>query len=74
MLNNRLMLNGKGLAGYLNTADGRHLAFALYINHVSLPLDNPQATQETAGQALGEIAAAAYLLPIDRPKLSGDGN
>ncbi len=73
MLNNRLMLNGKGLAGYMSTPDGRHLAFALYVNHVSLPLDKPDATQATAGQALGEIAAAAYLLPIDRPTLAGGG-
>ena len=69
MLNNRLMLNGKGLAGYTTTADGHHLAFAVYVNHVELPLDKPNASQEIAGQALGEIAAAAYLLPIDRPSL-----
>lgn len=70
MLNNRLMLNGKGLAGYTTTVAGRHLAFALYVNHVGLPLDEPLAAQETAGQALGEIAAAVYLLPIDRPALA----
>lgn len=65
MLNNKLMLNGKGLAGYITSAGGQHLAFALYVNHVELPLDKPTAAQEIAGQALGEIAAAAYLLPID---------
>jgi D-alanyl-D-alanine carboxypeptidase len=72
MLNNKLMLNGKGLAGYMTTTDGRRLAFALYINHVELPLDKPDAVQETAGQALGEIAAAAYLLPIDRRTLGAE--
>jgi len=58
-LNSKIMLNGKGLAGYVITKDGKKLAFAAYVNHVSLGLD-PDAAQEVAGQALGEIAAAAY--------------
>jgi N-acyl-D-amino-acid deacylase len=58
-LNNKMMLNGKGLAGYVITKAGKKLAFAAYVNHVSLNLD-PDAAQEVAGQALGEIAAAAY--------------
>jgi PBP4 family serine-type D-alanyl-D-alanine carboxypeptidase len=58
-LNGKLMLNGKGLAGYIMTRDGKKLAFAAYVNHVSLPPD-PEAAQNVAGQALGEIAAAAY--------------
>jgi len=58
-LNSKMMLNGKGLAGYVITKDGKKLAFAAYVNHVSLSLD-PDAAQEVAGQALGEIAAAAY--------------
>jgi PBP4 family serine-type D-alanyl-D-alanine carboxypeptidase len=58
-LNGRGMLNGKGLAGYVTTKSGRKLAFAAYLNHVALPND-PDAAQNIAGQALGEIAAAAY--------------
>jgi PBP4 family serine-type D-alanyl-D-alanine carboxypeptidase len=58
-LNGKMMLNGKGLAGYVITASGRKLAFAAYVNHVSLPPD-PDAAQQVGGQALGEIAAAAY--------------
>jgi D-alanyl-D-alanine carboxypeptidase/D-alanyl-D-alanine-endopeptidase (penicillin-binding protein 4) len=58
-LNANMMLNGKGLAGYVITARGQKLVFAAYVNHVSLPLD-PEAAQSVAGQALGEIAAAAY--------------
>jgi PBP4 family serine-type D-alanyl-D-alanine carboxypeptidase len=58
-LNARTMLNGKGLAGYIITKSGRKLAFAAYVNHVVLPSD-PDAAQNVAGQALGEIAAAAY--------------
>jgi N-acyl-D-amino-acid deacylase len=58
-LNGKMMLNGKGLAGYVITKDGKRLAFAAYVNHVSLAPD-PDAAQQVAGQALGEIAAAAY--------------
>jgi dihydroorotase/N-acyl-D-amino-acid deacylase len=58
-LNGKMMLNGKGLAGYVITKDGKKLAFAAYVNHVSLSPD-PDAAQQVAGQALGEIAAAAY--------------
>lgn len=58
-LNRRLFVTGKGLAGYLTTADGRHLAFAVYVNNVSVSTD-PDATTTVVGQALGEIAAAAY--------------
>lgn len=58
-LNARQMLNGKGLAGYVITKSGRTIAFAVYVNHTALPHD-PDAAQNVAGQALGEIAAAAY--------------
>jgi PBP4 family serine-type D-alanyl-D-alanine carboxypeptidase len=58
-VNGKLMLNGKGLAGYVITASGQKLAFAAYVNHVALPAD-PESAQTIAGQALGEIAAAAY--------------
>jgi dihydroorotase/N-acyl-D-amino-acid deacylase len=62
-LNRKLMLTGKGLAGYTTTAEGRHLAFAIYVNRVSLPSDDPDAPQKIAGQAMGEIANAIYLMP-----------
>jgi D-alanyl-D-alanine carboxypeptidase/D-alanyl-D-alanine-endopeptidase (penicillin-binding protein 4) len=58
-LHRGLMLTAKGLAGYLTTRYGRHLAFAVYVNNVALP-SNPDAITQIAGQALGEIAAAAY--------------
>jgi PBP4 family serine-type D-alanyl-D-alanine carboxypeptidase len=59
-LNKNLMVTGKGLAGYMDTASGEHLVFALYANMVAVPLDDPEATQKIAGEALGEIASAAY--------------
>src|SRR5712664_3896047 len=70
-LNGKMMLNGKGLAGYVLTKDGKKLAFAAYVNHVSLAPD-PDAAQQVAGQALGEIAAAAYDADLHTATSAGD--
>ena len=59
-LNKNLMVTGKGLAGYMETASGKHLVLALYVNMVAVTLDDPDAVQKVAGEALGEIASAAY--------------
>jgi len=59
LLNRSMMVDGKGLAGYMTTADGRKLAFAVYANNVPVSLA-PDAITAVVGQALGEIAAAAY--------------
>jgi len=59
LLNDLMMVDGKGLAGYLTTADGRRLAFAVYANNVAAGTD-PEAVTRGVGQALGEIAVAAY--------------
>jgi dihydroorotase/N-acyl-D-amino-acid deacylase len=66
-LNKTLMLDGKGLAGYMTTSDGRRLAFAAYANRVSLPMEDQEAPQRVVGQALGEIATAIYTTPADQP-------
>ncbi|MEO6209756.1 MAG: D-alanyl-D-alanine carboxypeptidase/D-alanyl-D-alanine-endopeptidase [Gemmatimonadaceae bacterium] len=58
-LNRRLLLTGKALAGYITTKDDRHLAFAVFLNNVSVSTEPNDATA-VAGQAVGEIAAAAY--------------
>ena len=65
-LNGKMMLNGKGLAGFVITSSGQKLALGIYVNNVSLS-PNPDAAQEVAGQALGEIAAAAYDAPFEAP-------
>ncbi len=54
----------KGLAGYVTTRSGRHLAFALYINRMAGKSSvNPgRDAAHYAGQTLGEMAADAYLL------------
>lgn len=62
-LNKNVIVTGKGLAGYLTTKDGRHLAFALYVNGVPVSREDPEAVTKIVGQALGEIAAAAYDSP-----------
>jgi N-acyl-D-amino-acid deacylase len=59
-LNKNLMITGKGLAGYMQTSSGEHLAFAAYVNMVAAPMNDPDAVQKIAGEALGEIASAAY--------------
>ncbi len=59
MLNARFFLSGKGLAGYMTTRSGRHLAFCIYLNNFGLPADKDVA--QTAGQVLGEVANDAYL-------------
>lgn len=59
-LNKNLMVTGKGLAGYVETANGQHLVFAAYVNLVSVPLGESDAIRKIAGEALGEIASAAY--------------
>src|SRR5207248_6278545 len=68
--NSKLMLNGKGLVGYVITKDNKKLAFAAYVNHVTLPPDM-EAAQTVAGQALGEIAAAAYDADVDGAVAAG---
>ncbi|HYL86424.1 MAG TPA: D-alanyl-D-alanine carboxypeptidase/D-alanyl-D-alanine-endopeptidase [Candidatus Angelobacter sp.] len=70
-LNGKLMLNGKGLVGYVITKDEKRLVFAAYVNHVTLPPDM-EAAQTVAGQALGEIAAAAYDADLNAAVASTD--
>lgn len=61
-LNRRVLVTGKGLAGYLTTTAGRRLALAIYVNNVSVSKE-PNEIKRVVGQALGEIAAAAYDAP-----------
>ena len=67
LLNDGHMLTGKGLAGYTATVDGRHLAFAFFVNHVELKKPSDISDSTMAGQALGELSAAMHLLPLGAP-------
>lgn len=56
-LHRRVLITGKGLAGYMTTKSGRRVAFAIYLNHFAADVEDPALV---AGQALGEIAAIAW--------------
>jgi D-alanyl-D-alanine carboxypeptidase/D-alanyl-D-alanine-endopeptidase (penicillin-binding protein 4) len=58
LLNNDNVVT-KGLAGYIITRSGHHLAFAFYLG----PFKGPEEedTGSVAGQILGAMANAAYL-------------
>lgn len=58
-LNRRLLVTGKGLAGYMTTATGERIAFAIYVNNVSVSTAPDEVTR-VVGQALGEVAAGVY--------------
>jgi PBP4 family serine-type D-alanyl-D-alanine carboxypeptidase len=53
------VIMGKALAGFVDAKDGRHFAVAVFINLVPVTELGEQATQ-AVGEAVGEIAAAAY--------------
>jgi D-alanyl-D-alanine carboxypeptidase/D-alanyl-D-alanine-endopeptidase (penicillin-binding protein 4) len=58
-LNRTLLIEGKGLAGYMSTASGKKLIVVVYANNVAVSSAPDEATR-VVGQALGEVAAAAW--------------
>ena len=52
----------KGLAGFMTTSHGRHLAFAFYINRMAgkPSVDLSKDAAHAAGELLGSMATAAY--------------
>jgi serine-type D-Ala-D-Ala carboxypeptidase/endopeptidase (penicillin-binding protein 4) len=64
------VLTSKALAGYLETASGRSLVFAAFVNNV--PLDAPSPTRSItdataeAGRLLGKLCEALYTDSADR--------
>jgi D-alanyl-D-alanine carboxypeptidase/D-alanyl-D-alanine-endopeptidase (penicillin-binding protein 4) len=52
-MNARLLLNSKALAGYIETAKGGRLAFAVFVNNAHF--DRPTETQRI-GKTLGKVA------------------
>jgi serine-type D-Ala-D-Ala carboxypeptidase/endopeptidase (penicillin-binding protein 4) len=63
-LDDTTMLTSKALAGYLETASGRSLVFAAFVNNV--PLDAPKPNRSIsdataqAGRVLGKLCEALY--------------
>jgi D-alanyl-D-alanine carboxypeptidase/D-alanyl-D-alanine-endopeptidase (penicillin-binding protein 4) len=58
-LNRRVLVSGKGLAGYMTTASGRHIAFCYYLNNLAVP--HGQDASRVSGQINGALATATYL-------------
>jgi D-alanyl-D-alanine carboxypeptidase/D-alanyl-D-alanine-endopeptidase (penicillin-binding protein 4) len=58
LLNDRLMLRCKSLAGVLTTKSGRHLIFAMFVNDVPLP-QGVESTREA--KVLGHLCEILYL-------------
>jgi PBP4 family serine-type D-alanyl-D-alanine carboxypeptidase len=58
LLNERYVVNGKGLAGYLETKNGKQIVFAVFVNH--LPVTGEVEAALKVGDTVAEIAAAAY--------------
>jgi D-alanyl-D-alanine carboxypeptidase/D-alanyl-D-alanine-endopeptidase (penicillin-binding protein 4) len=58
-LNRQLLVTAKGLGGYFTSPSGKRYALAIYVNNVAVSLEQ-NATTRIVGQALGEVAAAAY--------------
>jgi D-alanyl-D-alanine carboxypeptidase/D-alanyl-D-alanine-endopeptidase (penicillin-binding protein 4) len=58
-LNHRGMITAKGLAGYMTTRSGRHVAFCFYLNNLAVPHGRDAA--HVAGEILGRLATATYL-------------
>jgi D-alanyl-D-alanine carboxypeptidase/D-alanyl-D-alanine-endopeptidase (penicillin-binding protein 4) len=52
-LDGQAVLTSKALAGYMETASGRPLVFAFFVNDV--PLDVPVASASTATKAAGRL-------------------
>ena len=73
-LDGSIILTSKALAGYLETASGRSLVLAAFINNV--PLDAPRPDRSTsdataaAGRVLGKLCEALYLDAGDAPASS----
>ena len=61
-LNRGLLVTGKGLAGYAETASGKHLIICVYVNNVFVS-SAPDEITRVVGQALGEVAATTWDFP-----------
>ena len=61
-LNGKVVLTSKALAGYMETATGRPLAFAFFLNDVPLDAEGVAISEATAaaGRVLGKLCEAFY--------------
>ena len=76
-LDGTTVLTSKALAGYLETASGRSLVFAAFVNNVPLDAPKPnrsisEATAE-AGRLLGKLCEVLYFDAGDEPGSARSG-
>ncbi len=57
IMNDRFLLTGKALAGYMTTANGRKLAFAMFVNNTHLPKATDTSRE---GKILGKLCEIVY--------------
>jgi len=60
LLNHRTLLQSKALAGYVDAADGRKIAFAMFVNLATL---KTTSDRERIGRVLGTIAEKLHAAP-----------
>ncbi len=60
------VLTSKALAGYLETASGRHLVFAFFLNDATITGDLTVAT-DTAGRLMGRLCEVFYQDAVGTP-------
>lgn len=62
LLNDDGLVTAKGLAGYMTTRNGHHVAFAFYINRMAgkNSIDDDRDVTHAAGELLGKMATATY--------------
>ena len=63
-LDGKAVLTSKALAGYMETASGQPLVFAVFVNNVPLDAAGPKVSDATAaaGRLLGKLCEAFYAL------------
>ena len=59
-LNGEAILTSKALAGYMETASGRPLVFAFFVNNVPIKSDAVNDATAAAGRQLGKLCEAFY--------------
>jgi serine-type D-Ala-D-Ala carboxypeptidase/endopeptidase (penicillin-binding protein 4) len=70
-LNGTAVLTSKALAGYMDTASGRTLVFAFFVNSVPIdaPVERVSKFTTATGQLLGKLCEVFYAADaIDKPK------
>ena len=65
----KTVLTAKALAGYMETASGRPLVFAFFVNNVPLDAAGDQVSEATAaaGRVLGRLCEVVYLHDAPSP-------